>query len=72
MIEGSEEIAKNYLNGEKIVRMFYKKLQKSYQKEFRSEKVIKKNSDKLYVKWTGYDNLFNSWIDTKDTVMGMG
>ena len=30
-------------------------------------KQIKKNlGDKLYVKWKGYDNLFNSWIDKKD------
>ena len=33
--------------------------------EFRVEKVIKINGDKLYVKWKGYDNLFNSWINKK-------
>ena len=26
------------------------------------EKVLKRKSEKLYVKWKGYDNLFNSWI----------
>ena len=41
---------------------------KIIQKEFRVEKVIKKNGDKLYVKWKGYDNSFNSWIDKKDIV----
>ena len=40
---------------------------KTYQ-EFRVEKIIKRNSDKLYVKWKGYDNSFNSWIDKKDVV----
>ena len=30
------------------------------------EKVIKKKGDKFYVKWKGYDNSFNSWIDQKD------
>ena len=45
-----------------------KKLQKRNQKEFRVEKVIKKKGDKLYVKWKGYDNSFNSWIDKKDIV----
>ena len=25
-----------------------------------------KKGDKLYVKWKGYDNLFNSWINKKD------
>ena len=32
------------------------------------EKVIKRKDDKLYVKWKGYDNSFNSWIDKKDLV----
>ena len=27
---------------------------------FRTEKMIQKKGDKLYVKWEGYDNLFNS------------
>ena len=42
-----------------------KKLQKTDQKEFRMEKVIKKKGNKRYVKWKGYDNSFNSWIDKK-------
>ena len=37
-------------------------------KKFRIEKVVKKKGDKLYVKWKGYDNYFNSWIDKKDIV----
>ena len=38
--------------GEEIVRTFYKKkLQKTNQKEFRVEKVIKRKDDKLYAKW---------------------
>ena len=45
-----------------------KKLQKTNQKEFRIEKRIKRKGDKLYVKWKGYDNSFNSWIDKKDLV----
>ena len=59
----------NDLNGKKIIGIFYKKeLQKTNQQEFRIEKVIKKKGDKLYVKWKGYDNSFNSWIDKKDLV----
>ena len=39
------------LNGEEIVGSFYEKeLQKTNQKDFRIEKVIKKKGDKLYVK----------------------
>ena len=57
----------NDLNGEEIIGTFYEKeLQKTNQKEFRIEKVIKRKGDKLYVKWKGYDSSFNSWIDKKD------
>ena len=59
----------NDLNGEEIIGTFYEnELQKTKQNEFRIEKVIKKKGDKLYVKWKGYDNSFNSWIDKKDIV----
>ena len=59
----------NYLNGEEIIGTFYEKeLQKTNQHEFRIEKVIKRKSDKLYVKWKGYDSSFNRWIDKKHIV----
>ena len=59
----------NDLNGEEIIGTFYEKeLQKTNQKEFRIEKVIKRKGYRLYVKWKGYNNLFNSWIDKKDLV----
>ena len=49
------------LNGEETTGSFYEKeLQKTNQKEFRIEKVLKRKGDKLYVKWKGYDNSFNS------------
>ena len=61
----------NYLNGEETIGKFYvKELEKTNQKKFKIEKVIKKKGDKLYlyVKWKGYDNSFNSWIDRKDAL----
>ena len=59
----------NDLNGEEIIETFYEnKLQKANQKEFRIEKVMKRKGDKLYVKWKGYDNLLNSWVDKKGIV----
>ena len=59
----------NDLNGEEIIGSFYEKeLQKTNQKKFRIEKILKKKDDKLYVKWKGYDNSFNSWINKKDIV----
>ena len=59
----------NDLNGEKIVGSFYEKeLQKTDQKEFRIEKVIRRKGDKLYVKWKGCNNSFNSWINKNDII----
>ena len=57
------------LNGEKIIGSFYKKeLQRTNRKEFRIEKILKRKGDKLYVKWKGYNNSFNSWINKKDLI----
>ena len=57
----------NDLNGEEIIGSFQEKeLQKTNQKEFRIEKILKRKGDKLYVKWKGYDNSLNSWINKKD------
>ena len=59
----------NDLNGEEITGTFYEKeLQKTNQKEFRIGKVIRRKGDKLYVKWKGYNNSFNSWIDKASLV----
>ena len=52
-----------------ITGTFYEKeSQKANQEEFRIEKVIKRKGDKTYVKWKGYDSLFNSWIDKASLV----
>ena len=42
------------LNDEKVVETFYEKeLQKTYRKEFRVEKVIKRKGNKIYVECKG-------------------
>ena len=57
------------LNDEEITGSFYEKeLQNTNREKFRIEKVLKRKGDKLYVKWKGYDNRFNSWIDKKDLI----
>ena len=57
------------LNCDEIIGIFYEKeLQKTDQQEFRIEKVTKKNGDKLYVKWKGYDSSVNSWINKNDLI----
>ena len=54
------------LNDNEIIGTFYEnELQRTNQQEFRTEKVIKKKGNKLYVNWKGYDSSFNSWIDKK-------
>ena len=59
----------NDLNGEEIAGTFYEKeLQKTNQEEFRIEKVIRRKGNKIYVKWKGYNNSFNSWIDKANLV----
>ena len=59
----------NNLKGKEIAGKFYEKeLQKANQEKLRIEKVIKRKANRLYVKWKGYDNSFNSWIDKKDII----
>ena len=59
----------NDLNREEIIGTFYEKeLQKTNQNKFRIEKVLKRKGDKLCVKWKGYNNSCNSWIDKKNLV----
>ena len=55
------------LNGKEIVGMFFEKeLKKTNQTVFSVEKRINRKGDKLYIKWKGHDNSFNSWFDKKD------
>ena len=56
----------NDLNGDEIVVTFNEKeLWNTNQQEFRIEKINRRKDDQFYVKWEGYDSLFNSWIDKK-------
>ena len=56
------------LNNEKLDGTFYEQeLQKTKQDLYTIEKILKTNKDKIYVKWRGYDNSFNSWIN-KNTI----
>ena len=58
------------LSNEIIKGIFYEKeLQKSKNTtgEYIIEKILKTKGNKIFVKWRGYSNNFNSWID-KDNV----
>ena len=58
------------LNGEEIKGTFYEpELQKTNQEIFRIEKVIKRGKKKSLVKWKGYSDDFNSWVDNKNIVI---
>ena len=60
------------LKGEDIKGSFYsQELQKSKQKVYRIDKVVRKRTTRngkkeIYVKWKGYSNDFNSWIPESD------
>ena len=57
------------LQGEEIKGTFYEpELQKTEQQIFRIEKVIKKEKGRSLVKWKGYSDKFNSWVDNKDLI----
>ena len=57
------------LNGEEIDGTFYEpELQKTAQQLFRIEKVLEKGKTKSLVKWKGYSDDFNSWVDNKDII----
>ena len=59
------------LLGEKVEGSFYEKeLQKAKQQTFRIEKVVRRDNKKkrALVKWKGYSDKFNSWVNFKDFV----
>jgi len=56
-------------NNEEIKGSFYEQeLQKATQELFRIEKIIKKKENKSLVKWLGYPETLNSWVDNSDLV----
>ena len=52
-------------NGEKILGAFYEfELQKTrYKDDYLVEKIIKETKKKQFVKWLGFSDKYNSWID---------
>ena len=57
-------VLKDY-RGQKILGGFYEQeLQKTlYPNDYLVEKVIKETKNKQYVKWLGFNDEHNSWID---------
>ena len=56
-------------NEEEIRGSFYEKeLQKTSQDVFRIEKILRRKVDEQLVKWVGYSDAFNSWIDTQKNI----
>ena len=55
------------LIGEPAKGTFYEQeLQAPVQEIFRIERVIRRAGNRVYVKWKGYSNAFNSWISVAD------
>ena len=61
------------LSGDEIQGSFYEqellKTELPLTGPFRIEKVIRRNKGKALVKWSGYPEKFNSWVDVKDLEM---
>ena len=56
-------------NGEEIQGTFYEQeLQKTNQEMYRIEKVVRRKGNKSLVKWVGYPQSFNSWVDNAELV----
>ena len=56
-------------NDQTIQGSFYEpELQKTSQDVYRIEKVIRKRGSKALVKWLGYPDSFNSWVDIKNVL----
>ncbi|XP_065645727.1 uncharacterized protein LOC136076181 [Hydra vulgaris] len=56
-------------NNEEIQSTFYEqKMQKTDQNIFRIEKIIRKLKNKSLVKWHGYPDSFNSWVNNKELI----
>lgn len=57
------------LNNEDVKGTFYEKELVKYDKKdeiYKIEKIIRKKGNKYLVKWLGYPEDFNSWVDEKD------
>jgi len=56
-------------NGEEIQGTLYEQeMLKTNQEVYRNEKVIRKPGDKSLVKWVGYPESFNSWVENKNLI----
>ena len=50
----------------KLLEDFMKKnCKRLIKKNLEQKRAIKRKGGKLYNKWKGYDNSFNSWVDKK-------
>ena len=56
-------------HGEEIQGTFYEQeMQKTHQDIFRIEKIIRRQKNRSLVKWLGYPDSFNSWVDNKELI----
>jgi hypothetical protein len=55
-------------SGKPIAGCFYPEeiLKTNYPNDFLVEKIIRKKGNQIFVKWLGFDNTHNSWINTSD------
>ena len=57
-------------SGEEIQGTFYEQeLQKTNQEVYRIEKVVRRKGNKSLVKWVGYPESFNSWVENAELLL---
>jgi len=57
-------------SGEEIQGTFYEQeLQKTNQEIYRIEKVVRRKGNKSLVKWVGYPESFNSWVENAELLL---
>lgn len=60
---------KDSLNNLILGNFYVQELKKTFFPDtFLIERVTKKHKNKLYVKWLGFDNSHNSWVNVNDTL----
>ncbi|XP_008189277.1 uncharacterized protein LOC100159779 [Acyrthosiphon pisum] len=72
IIKVNDTIPTTYLlqdyTGNPIAGCFYSEeiLKTNFPNDFLVEKIVRKKGNLMFVKWLGFDNTHNSWINTSD------
>lgn len=60
--------SKNKWPKQQKASFYQKELQKTTQEIYRIEKIIRKRGKESLIKWLGYPDTFNSWVDNESLI----